>query len=68
MEFEVLSNSLSLDFRVQAETLRRGIQDPPVRLDSRAKEKKAVSVLKEGRSQMVTEHQAGGVTGRRGRD
>lgn len=51
-----------------AEALRRGTQDPPVRLDSRGKEKKAVSVLKEGRSQMVTEHQAGGVTGRRGRD
>ena len=26
MEFEVLSNSLSLDVRVQAETLRRGKQ------------------------------------------
>ena len=50
------------------ETLRRGTQGPPARLDSRGKEKKAVRVLKEGRSQMVTEHQAGGVAGQRGRD
>lgn len=51
-----------------AEALRRGTQGPPARLDSRGKEKKAARVLKEGRSQMVTEHQAGGVSGRRGRD
>ena len=51
-----------------ARALRRGTQGPPARLDSRGKEKKAVRVLKEGRSQTVTEHQAGGVTGRRGRD